>query len=174
MTELTSNLTINKSPASKIKVVHLITSLEVGGTQHGLLLGLPRLNTDEYEHVIISLMGRLQMAGQFRNAGIKVHSLGMNRKTDLGVLLRLRSALKQFQPDILHTYLLHSNVLGRIVGRIVGIQAIISSERTIGQAGRLGRLVSRLTNPLSDAVEVNSEIGARMIEKNLSVPGEKI
>jgi glycosyltransferase involved in cell wall biosynthesis len=158
----------------KIKVLHLITSLEVGGAQHGLLLGLPRFDPDRYEHVICSVMGRMQMAAQFRKAGIEVHTLGLHRKTDLSVVLRLRALLKQLRPDVLHAYLLHSNVLGRIVGRLVGIPVIIGSERTIGQAGRLGRLVTRLTNPLTDAVEVNSETGARAIEHNLGVPPDKI
>ncbi|MCH8911370.1 MAG: glycosyltransferase [Chloroflexi bacterium] len=161
-------------PNRRIKVLHLITSLEVGGAQQGLLLGLPRFDPDRYEHVICSLMDRMRMAAQFRQAGIEVHSLGLSRKTDLAVALRLRTLLKQLRPDILHTYLLHSNVLGRIVGRLVGVPVIVSSERTIGQANRWGRLATRLTNPLTDAVEVNSETGARAIERDLGVPANKV
>jgi glycosyltransferase involved in cell wall biosynthesis len=162
------------TPDHKLKILHLITSLEVGGAQHGLLLGLPRFDPDRYEHVICSITDRMQMAAQFRRAGIQVHTLGLRRKTDLTVALRLRSLLKQLRPDILHTYLLHSNVLGRIVGRLVGVPAVIGSERTIGQAGRLGRFITRLTNPLTDAVEVNSEIGASAVEHDLGVSPEKI
>jgi len=158
----------------RIKILHLITSLEVGGAQHGLLLGLPRFDSDRYEHVICSLMDRMQMAAQFRQAGIVGHSLGLSRKTDLTVALRLRSLLKQLRPDVLHTYLLHSNVLGRIVGRLTGDPAIISSERTIGQASLGGRLATRLTNPLADAVEVNSDTGAEAIQHGLGVPAAKI
>ena len=161
-------------PNRRIKVLHLITSLELGGAQQGLLLGLPRFDPDRYEHVICSLMDRMRMAAQFRHAGIEVHSLGLSRKTDLAVVLRLRTLLKQLRPDVLHTYLLHSNVLGRIVGRLVGVPVIVSSERTIGQANRWGRLATRLTNPLTDAVEVNSETGARAIERDLGVPANKV
>ena len=165
---------ITNAPARRIKVLHLITSLEVGGAQHGLLLGLPRFDHDTYEHVICSIMDRMQMAPQFREVGIEVISLGLSRKTDLMVAQRLSSLLKQQRPDILHTYLLHGNVLGRIVGRLAGVGAIIGSERTIGQARRWGRLATRLTNPLTDAVEVNSEIGGKAIEKDLGVPHNKV
>ena len=161
-------------PHRRIKVLHLITSLEVGGAQHGLLLGLPRFDSDRYEHVICSVTERMQMAGQFRQAGIEVHSLDLSSKADLAVALRLRSLLKRLRPDILHTYLFHANVLGRIVGRIVGVPVIIGSERTIGQAGHWARLATRFTNPLTDAVEVNSETGARAIERDLRVPTGKI
>jgi glycosyltransferase involved in cell wall biosynthesis len=82
--------------------------------------------------------------------------------------------LKELRPDVLHTYLLHANVLGRIIGRLTGVQAIIGSERTIGQARRWGRLATKLTNPLTDAVEVNSEIGGKAIVSDLGVPSNKV
>jgi len=158
----------------RIKVLHLVTSLEVGGAQHGMLLALPRFDSDYYEHIVCSIMDRMQMASQFREAGIKIRSLGLSRKTDISVAIRLRVLLKELRPDVLHTYLLHGNILGRLVGRLVGVPVIIGSERTIGQARRWGRLATRLTNSLTDAVEVNSEIGGRAIERDLGVPSEKI
>ena len=158
----------------RIKVLHLVTSLEVGGAQHGMLLGLPRFDSDQYEHIVCSIMDRMQMASQFREAGVEVRSLGLSRKTDIGVVLRLRALLKEIRPDVLHTYLLHGNILGRLIGRLVGVPVLIGSERTIGQARKWGRLATRLTNPLTDAVEVNSEIGGRAIERDLGVPSEKI
>jgi len=167
-------LSLTGEPSRKIKVLHLITSLEVGGAQHGLLLGLPRFNSEKYEHIICSLMDRIQMAEQFRRAGIEVHSLGLKTKMDFSVAIRLRRLLKEVRPDVLHTYLLHSNVIGRIVGRLTGVPRIIGSERTIGQARYWGRLLTKLTNPLTDAVEVNSQTGAIAIEDNLGVPREKI
>ena len=71
----------------KIKVLHLITSLEVGGAQHSMLLGLPRFDSDRYEHIVCSIMDRMQMAQQFRSAGIEVRTLGLSRKTDISVAL---------------------------------------------------------------------------------------
>ena len=158
----------------KIKVLHLITSLEVGGAQRGLLLGLPKFNSDRYEHIICSIMNRVQMKNQFQEAGIEVRSLGLKKKTDIEVVLRLRSLIRELRPDILHTYLLHSNVIGRIVGRLLGVPIIISSERTIGQANSLGRFATKLTNPLTDVVEVNSHTGSKFINKELGVPLDKI
>ena len=158
----------------RIKVLHLITSLEIGGTQHGLLLGLPKFDNKRYEHIVCSLMDRMQMKEQFQESGIEVHSLALDKKTDIAVALRLRSLLKELRPDILHTYLLHGNVIGRIIGRLVGTPIIIGSERTIGQAKVFGRLLTKLTNPLTDVVEVNSFLGAKAIAKDLGVPKRKI
>ena len=84
----------SQSGNHRIKIVHLVTSLEVGGAQHNMLLGLPRLNPEKYEHILISIMDRMQMEQQFKEQGIEVHSLGLNRKIDLAVALRLGSLLK--------------------------------------------------------------------------------
>ena len=158
----------------KLKIVHLVTSLEVGGAQHNMLLGLPNLDHSRYQHILISIMDRMQMKQQFQQAGIEVHSLGLRKKTDITAALRLRSLLKNIRPDILHTYLIHGNVLGRIVGRLSGVPTIVGSELTIGQAGRIGRLATKLTNPLTDAVEVNSETGGKSVVTDLGVPEHKI
>jgi glycosyltransferase involved in cell wall biosynthesis len=139
-----------------------------------MLLGLPRLDPQRYEHTIISIMNRMQMQQQFNDLGIEVHSLGLSRKTDITAAFRFRSLLRKLRPDILHTYLVHGNVLGRIVGRLAGVPVIIGSELTIGQAGPLGRMATKLTNPLTDAVEVNSITGGKAIEKDLGVPSNKI
>ena len=119
-------------------------------------------------------MDRMQMKQKFQQAGVEVHSLGLSKKTDIAVAIRLRSLLKTIRPDILHTYLIHGNVLGRIVGRLTGVPTIIGSELTIGQAGRIGRLATKLTNPLTDAVEVNSETGGKSVIDHLGVPENKI
>lgn len=164
----------SKQKTRKIKVFHLITSLEVGGAQNGLLLGLPRFDNDRYEHVLCSVMAEMQMADLFTDAGVQVMSLGLKSKYDLMVAYRLRAALKNFRPDILHTYLLHANVLGRIVGRLSGVDTIIGSERTVGLTKGMRRVATMLTNPLTDAVEVNAKtVGASAME-DLGVPAEKI
>jgi glycosyltransferase involved in cell wall biosynthesis len=164
----------NSNSIRRIKIVHLVTSLEVGGAQHNMIVGLPRLDPERYEHVICSISDRMQMAEQFRSLGFKVVSLGASRKSDLAVVLRLRALLMHHRPDILHTYLIHGNVLGRVVGRLVGVPKILSSELTIGQTKLWGRIATKLTNPLVDAVEVNSETGGKAIAKSLGVPTEMI
>ena len=163
-----------QNDSRKLIIVHLVTSLEVGGAQHNMLLGLPNLDPTRYKHILISIMDRMQMKQQFQQAGVEVHSLDLRKKTDVTAALRLRSLLNTIRPDILHTYLIHGNVLGRIVGRLTGVPTIIGSELTIGQAGRIGKLATKLTNPLTDAVEVNSETGGKSVIANLGVPEEKI
>ena len=119
-------------------------------------------------------MDQMQMASQFQNAGIEVTSLGLNSKFDVLVALRLRNLIKKYRPDILHTYLLHSNLLGRVVGRLAGVPLIISSERTVGLTTGVRKFASKLTNPLTDKVEVNATYVGEATVRDLGVPSSKI
>ena len=161
-------------PNSRIKIFHLITSLETGGAQQGLLLGLPLFDPDKYEHVICSITDRMHMAPYFEKIGIKTISLGLSNKTDIFVAWRLRKILNQHSPDVLHTYLFHGNLLGRIIGSLAAIPVIVSSERTIGQANSFARILTRLTNPLAQAVEVNSTAVQQSVVQHLGTPKCKI
>ena len=158
----------------RTKILHLITSLEVGGVQHGLLLGLPRVDKKIYEHAICSITNKMPMANDFKKKNIKVFTLNINSKTDFLYSIRLRNIIKIYKPDIIHTYLIHANILGRIVGKTCNIKTIISWERTIGQANWYERFLTKITNPLVNIVEVNSKKGKDSIYKNLKVPKEKI
>ncbi|MBC63635.1 MAG: hypothetical protein CL746_04870 [Chloroflexi bacterium] len=165
---------IMQTSNKRTKILHLITSLEVGGVQHGLLLGLPRIDKKRYEHAICSITNKMPMANEFKKKNINVFTLNINSKTDFLYSIRLRNIIKIYKPDIIHTYLLHANILGRIIGKTCNIKTIISSERTIGQANWYERFLTKITNPLVDIVEVNSKKGKDSIHKNLKVPKEKI
>ena len=93
------------------KILHLITSLEVGGVQHGLLLGLPKLDNKKYEHAICSLTSKMPMGNDFKKKNIKIFTLNINSKKDFLYSIRLRNIINNYKPDILHTYLIHANIL---------------------------------------------------------------
>ena len=60
-------------------ILHLIPSLEVGGSET-LLLDLVRGTRDApYQHVVVSMIGEGALVETFRDEGVPVHSLGMAR-----------------------------------------------------------------------------------------------
>ena len=152
----------NSHSNSSIKILHLITSLEVGGAQHGLLLGLPRLDPERYEHIVCSLMNRIPMAGQFRESGVEVHSLGLSRRTDLSVVLRLRRLMKKIKPDI----------------KVYGAEPEEANDayRSV-IAGR--RLANQTTNTICDGLraqigEINFPIIQKMVDGIITVAEQDI
>jgi hypothetical protein len=81
-----------------------------------------------------------------------VIDLGMTGKARLEALWRLYRLLRIEKPRMLHTWMFHANIPGRMIGKIADVPGVISSEHTMGQEG-LGRMaLDRLTSPWADRV----------------------
>jgi glycosyltransferase involved in cell wall biosynthesis len=116
----------------------------------------------------------MPMESQFREANIPIFCLGANSRTDIRVAWKLWRILARLRPDILHTYLIHANLLGRTIGRLARVPVVVSSERTIGQAGRLGVLANRVSSRLVTRVETNSEAGKQYLQGQYGIQNDKI
>jgi glycosyltransferase involved in cell wall biosynthesis len=162
----------NLAPA--IKILHLITSLEVGGEQHVMLTSIRGLSKRNFRILVCSVMDKIPMSGQFEQIGAPVHSLGLRGKYDPRVYWRLWRLLRRERPDILHTHLIHANLLGRIIGRLAGVPAIVASEVTVGRPRRLGTIANRLTNRLVDRIETNALAVQRWLHETYRTPLDKI
>ncbi len=157
-----------------IKVFHLIGTLERGGgTEEGMVVTIPRLDRDRFVNVVCSITDLMPLKAEYEAHGIRVHTLGARGKWDMRAVRRLVKLLRTERPDILHCYLFHGNMLGRVAGRLAGVPAIVSSERSVGHHSRAGIILNRLTSGLVTAVETNSEAGKDFVRETLGFdPGD--
>lgn len=112
--------------STRIKVFYLINGLYVGGAERAFLQLTRHLDRSRFEPVICTLVGG-ELIPQFEQAGVRVLNLRMRRKWDLLALLRLWRWIRQEKPDVLHTRLLHADILGRLFGRLSGVPVILST-----------------------------------------------
>jgi glycosyltransferase involved in cell wall biosynthesis len=68
----------------------------------------------------------------------------------------------------------HSNVMGRVVGRMAGVPRVIASEQTMGQEGRGRRELNRLTAPLADKVICVSQSVADFARDTIGIPSDQL
>src|SRR5438105_3236462 len=114
-----------------MKVAHVIIGLHVGGTETVLrnLIGA----TPGVEHSVISVMPEGPLAKDIRGLGASVKSLNMGRNlSSLAVISKLRRVLRVAGPDIVSTWMYHSNFLGLFATRkplIWNIRNILSGAR---------------------------------------------
>lgn len=108
------------------RVLSLITSLSTGGAEI-LLEGLTPLFERDVDTLTVSLRPLGDVGRRMRDAGHSVASCDMGIKYDPRGLTRLWRLIAGFRPDILHSHLVHANLLGRIVGRAVGVPVQVSS-----------------------------------------------
>src|SRR5579885_44732 len=134
-----------------MKVVHIATSLNGGGAQYMLYRLLKFLNPG-IESEVISLHNVGMIGELLREIGVPVTALGMARgKVDIGRIIRLKSLLKQKRPDLVHTWMYHSDLIGGIAARWAGVPRILWSLH-VGDPNsgkRMTILVARASATLS-------------------------
>jgi len=113
------------------------------------------------------------VAQQIRALGIPVTDLGMTAKWRLDALWRLYRLLRRRHPTILHTWMFHANIPGRVLGRLAGVPIIISGERTMGQESRWRYWLNRITDPLTDRVVCVSQLVADFVVAEVGIPRHK-
>lgn len=115
------------------KVLHIITGLELGGAERNLAKIVPVLEKN-FDNQVCCLTGKGKrlVIEEFEKANIPIHYFNIqglfgfiNPKT----IFKFRKIIKEFNPDILETYLIHADLFGRVWGKIFGIKKIICNHR---------------------------------------------
>jgi glycosyltransferase involved in cell wall biosynthesis len=158
-----------------VKILQLITELDVGGAEKSLARLLAHLDRDRFVVNVACLYGGSgPVANEIRALGIPVLDLGMSAKWRWDAFWRLYNLLCRERPTILHTWMFHSNIAGRVAGRLAGVPIIISGERTMGMESRWRYWLIRLTDPLTDCVVCVSPQVANFIAQQVGIPRYKI
>ncbi|PWT76312.1 MAG: hypothetical protein C5B60_04225, partial [Chloroflexi bacterium] len=147
--------------------MHLITTLDTGGTEMQLAKLLARSDRARFEHCVASLINVGHVGEMIRAQGIPVFSLGMRRSVpSLSGLVKLWRLIRAEQPQILQTWLYHADLLGLLVGKLARVPALAWNLRCsfldMRNYPKLSELVVQILSRLSglpDVVVVNSEAG---------------
>lgn len=115
-----------------MRIAHIIKVTRISGAEGHLLLLLEGLRSEGIDARLIMLvepdqpMDDMMLAAQ--NRGIPIQRLPIRRDNDLTLLFRIRRALRQMKPHIVHTHLIHADLFGWLAAKSVGIQTVISSR----------------------------------------------
>ena len=109
----------------KIKIIHILVNLTVGGAEMALLKLLSRLDRTKYDCKVISLKGIEEMGKRLIALGIPVESLNLRLSNFFISFYRLIKIIKREKPNIVQTWMYHADLLGGLASRLVGIKNII-------------------------------------------------
>ncbi|MFJ5675064.1 glycosyltransferase [Streptomyces sp. NPDC093097] len=160
-----------------MKVLHVITGLEVGGAAQQLRLLLRRLPA---RCEVVTLTDPGPLAAAIEADGTPVTHLGMTGHRDLSALPRLVELVRDVGPDLVHTHLYRACVYGRIAARLAGVRAVVATEHSLGDAVIEGRRLTRGVRTLYRATErlgsatvaVSDTVAARL--RRWGVPASRI
>jgi starch synthase (maltosyl-transferring) len=131
-----------------IRIAFCITDLDPGGAERALVQLVTRLDRTCWEPAVLCLSGPGAMVEVLHSAGIPVTCLGARGRSDWGVILRLKRELRQFQPEIVQTFLFHANIAGRLAGRLARVPHCVSGIRVAERRSRWPLWLDRVTNRL--------------------------
>jgi glycosyltransferase involved in cell wall biosynthesis len=159
-----------------INVLHLTSSFGLGGAETNLLRLVCHMDRSRFRNTIVTMTdlvpqrdpGLLQ--SRLAKVEVPVYSLGMRR----GVPSPLAAArffriVRKVRPQVLQTWMYHSDLLGLLVGKLAGVPAIAwnirCSAMDMTHYRRMSTVVLRALVPLSGFPQVvlaNSRCGIRV------------
>ena len=98
----------------RYRVIHVISSLAVGGAEVLLLSLVSKLRDPGFDHEIIALGSDDALKQQFLRMGIPVHQIGMARKAfpTLRQAVQLARLGRALRPDLIQGWMAHGNLAG--------------------------------------------------------------
>lgn len=140
------------------KIVHFITSLEMGGAQAVLYDLVTHLNTKQFEHHIIFIHDGPYRT-MFEQTNIPIHQLtGLLSPYDPIAWHRLIIHLKKIAPHCLHTVLWSANWLGRMVAWWLGIRCVNTLHNNVDQNGTIRSLLDKFAPAPDQLIAVSHEV----------------
>ena len=141
-----------------MRVCFLSTSMGMGGADSQLLSAAQELRSRGHEVLIVSLTPLGPMGLEARSAGIATESLEMRRGLpDPRGLWRLVRLVRAWRPDVLHSHMVHANLMARVLRLIAPVPAVVSTIHNIYEGGRIRMAAYRLTNSLVDRMTIVSQ-----------------
>ena len=139
----------------RLKVLHLLASLPVGGAEDLVAAIVRGLNPERFLVQTGTIGPPGAIGEELLRGGYPVTSLGLDIKSTpgLGLVGAVRRMLKEVSPDILHTHLYHPNLYGRLASLGLGITGVVAEVHNAYTRVKIHRclwnfLLGRMTDRL--------------------------
>ena len=163
-----------QSKKDKIKVVHIITRLDIGGSTTNTLETCARLDKDKYYVCLIT--GKTDNPSEDLAEWSWCNKISITvvscLKRDIAILndflafFRLLKLLKEFKPDIVHTHSSKAGLLGRWAAKFTGARSIIHTPHGHIFYGYFSPFITKifialekLTSKITDKIITLTELG---------------
>ena len=163
-----------------MRIAHIIKATRISGAERHLLFLLAGLRGRGVDARLIILVEPAQPMDEMVSAAearqIPILRLPIGRDYDLPLLWRLRRALAQIKPDIVHTHLIHADLYGAVAAKLARVATVVSS-RHLDDAFRYRPRWRRINRGLWAMIDGGIAISAAMKQFALEVeeaPADKV
>lgn len=118
--------------APRKRILHVFTTLPVGGAENVLLSTLRRLNSKQYESTVCCLRDKGALGQAVEALGVPL--IELNRLHvggwDGRIVRDLAAVIKDQRIDIVHAHLYHASLYSRLAARRVGVPVVVTTHNT--------------------------------------------
>jgi glycosyltransferase involved in cell wall biosynthesis len=112
------------------KILHIITSLDDGGAE-GVLFRLVSFKESKYRHFVVSLTGGEKYTNLLKENNVPVKLLNINGFISLIISIpKLWLYMIKLKPNLIQTWMYHSDVIGGIIAFLSGYRVILWNVRS--------------------------------------------
>lgn len=137
--------------ANKLKIVYLLTGLRLGGAETQVLLLAKSMIEEGAEVRVIAMESGGAMVDQFKKKNIPVTELGIKGGSDLWQGYKnLKSLIKEINPNVIHSHMIHANLLARIFKLFNPKYKVVCTAHNISEGSKTLMAGYRLTRSVAD------------------------
>ena len=160
----------------KNKILYLTTTSKFSGAEKMLFELASRLDSN-YEILVCTLKDDLEgeLLDKLRKKSIKTDCIHLDKKWKIWKIFKLFKIIKEFNPDMLQTFLFFDNILGRVIGTITKVPIIISGRRNADKKRNFFRKwIDRVTFPFADLIISNNKKGKEILIDKFNMKKDKV
>lgn len=143
--------------SKSLRLLEVITGLARGGAETQMVALALGLRARGWNVRVVSLLQPEAFVEELEGAGIPVVSLGMRRgQPSPQAVLRLAALFRRWRPHVVHSHMIHANLLARVARALAPVPVLISTAQNTLEVGRSFKtersthLAYRLTDFLAD------------------------
>lgn len=145
-----------------IRIVHILTSFDIGGAEQFVLDLCRRLDRKRFDTTVVAVVRGGPMRPEFHEAGIPTEVIGKETTLGLATIRTLTELLRHevhlARELIVHTHLFGGDTWGRIAALRANAPYLVTTEHNINRDEGLGkRLVKRVLARRTDRIVAVSE-----------------
>ncbi len=155
-----------------MRIAYILTSLGMGGAEKQTVALAQRMTARG--HAVVLLILRERQKDEWPTP-LEVHYLETHKSalSLLRGLLRARSILREFRPDLLHSHTFPANMMARTLRLFGAAPAVLSTIHNVYEGGPLRTWAYRLTDRLSIHITAVSRAAAERYVHIKAVPKHK-
>jgi glycosyltransferase involved in cell wall biosynthesis len=159
----------------KVVIVHVISSLKIGGAETIFCDLIERLGTEKFVHHVIYFHSGPNLE-RLHSLGVKTYEItGGLFRYDCIFLLRLIRLIRKLKPDLMHTLLWAANFFGRLVSRFLRVPLVSAIHHNITHDTLLRKMCDRLTMSFSKSiVAVSEDVAVSLLSRYPSIVPSKV